>query len=406
MSAPDLTEQMVDEGETIEEDDLFVDSEGHSSDLQGSDDEQTSYGEEYDDDEVMEDVMGNTSLNAKRVEYPLPGPPPIDLDLETLKSFHDFLLSTRLTLPTPGTNMIETCYWQGRVVPLALSRHWLMSGLLAISEYHAVALEQDEAEAKPHRERARQFFAGFVAGREVASRHVCGSVRTSTHEEERRVGGQIMCVARCAHWALMKPMPNQGFTSFTFHLQNFLATLKFFSLVDRNGNDSTPEEIFARAGQIFRRRSQSGCADEGEDTIALLGRLDKLPSRMSDVFGRPGNVEDVMATLAAIATLVEHYSASFTIDPSVGSPNLVWHSMVSALLVHLANTLLIHSYVTGTVAQQSTRAIPQHGRPARTSRSRCSRILGLRAGCSCREMRILVSPRPGTQAHDRNRRAP
>jgi hypothetical protein len=318
---------MVDQEEASDEEDFVCSSEEQLSDSPESDYERASDVEE--DEEPKEDLMSRMLF---RPEYSSPQPPPIGFDFETIKSFHLFTVSTHLTLPSPGINFTES-YWQATVLPLALSRHWMMSGLLATAEYHKISLLHDQAEVKIHGERAMQFFAGFLAGRRDASLPVRGPTLTRENkDEERRVGGQMMCILRCAHWALMDPMPSQRFTLFTsfpFQLHNFLTALRSFSLVERNGNDGTPEEVFARAGQIFRRRSQSGAVEESEDTIGLLGRLDELPTRMSAVFGRPDDVKDVMATLAAIAALVEHYSASFTPDIDPPSPNSAWHSMVS-----------------------------------------------------------------------------
>jgi hypothetical protein len=52
---------------------------------------------------------------------------------------------------------------------------------------------------------------------------------------------------------------------------------------------------------------------------------------MSDVFGRPKEVKDVMATLTAIASLVEHYSATFQTENGDSSSTAVWHSMVRVI---------------------------------------------------------------------------
>jgi hypothetical protein len=318
---------MIDQEEATEEEDLVYSSEEQPSDSPESDYERATDVEE--DEEPKEDLMSRMLF---KPDYTSHRSPPIGFDFETIKSFHHFTVSTHLTLPSPGINSTES-YWQANFLPLALSRHWMMSGLLAIAEYHTIALDDDQAEVKTRGERAMQFFSGFLAGRREASLPVRAAALTLEEKDaERRVGGQIMCILRCAHWALINPMLGQVFTSFTsfpFQLRNFLTALRTFSLVERNGNDVTPEEVFARAGQIFRRRSQSGALEESEDTIGLLGRLDELPSRMSEVFGRPDNVKDVMATLAAIATLVEHYSASFTSDIDPPSPNCAWHSMVS-----------------------------------------------------------------------------
>ncbi|KAL5384974.1 hypothetical protein DPSP01_005075 [Paraphaeosphaeria sporulosa] len=323
--SPELTEQMLDQEEATEEEDPVGLSEEQLSDSPESDNEQASNIEGT--GAPKENLMSRMLLGP---EY-TPGTTPIGFDFEPIKSFHRFTSMLHLTLPSPGIDAMDG-YWRTTVLPLALSRHWMMSGLLAIAEYHTVAFADDQAEIKTHGERARQYFSGFQAGRREASLPVRGRVHSpEDKDEERRVGGQIMCVLRCADWALIELELSQRVTSFNsypFQLKNLLTNLRSFSLIERNGNVNTPEEVFARAGQIFRRRSQSGASEENEGTIALLKRLDELPSRMSEVFGRPNDIKDVMATLAAIATLVEHYSATFTPDTNLPSPNSVWHSMV------------------------------------------------------------------------------
>lgn len=303
-----------------------------SSDEQYSDSPESAHERSSDSGETggpKEDMISRMLL---RPEYAQGLTPPIGFDFESIKSFHKFTSSIHLTLPNPSTDSAES-YWRAKFLPLALSRHWIMSGLLAIAEYHMVALTNDQAEVKAHGERAMQFFSDFLTGRREASTPIRRGVPSSEDkDEERRVGGQAFCVLRCAQWALIEPVFTQqanSFPAYPFLLRNLLTVLRSFSLVERDGNVGTPEEVFARAGQIFRRRSQSGALEDDEDTVALLNRLDQLPSRMSDVFGRPNDLKDVMATLAAIATLVEHYSASFTPDTSPLSPNAVWHSMVS-----------------------------------------------------------------------------
>ena len=187
-------------------------------------------------------------------------------------------------------------------------------------------LTNDETLAEQHREQALSFFANLLAGREEASRRV-GVMYSPGKEEERRVGGQLVCILRCAQWALVtNPLLGKSFSSFPFKLRTFATALRSFTLVERNGSDGTPEEVFARASRIFKERQSEA---HNREAVSLLERLDRLPSRMSDVFGRPNEVKDVMATLTAIASLVEHYSASFDTRDGISNSTAVWHSMVS-----------------------------------------------------------------------------
>lgn len=257
------------------------------------------------------------------------GNPLLGLDLKTLQTFYNFLSMTISTLPNPSLEVPNQSYWEVTALPLAFSRDWLMSGILAIGEYHASCLQSDLVLAELHREQAMHFFTRFISGREEASRHVCGTSRFGDTEAERRVGGQMMCVLRCAHWTLMKPLQDQGLKSFPFQLQNFVTALRSFSLVDR-GSDRPPEEVFARASHIFKNRIALAGWVQNDSSLALLDRLDRLPSLMTDVFGRPDNIRDVMATLSAIASLIEHFSFACEMDPAlVQTWTAVWHSMVS-----------------------------------------------------------------------------
>ncbi|KAJ4292577.1 hypothetical protein N0V90_009240 [Kalmusia sp. IMI 367209] len=323
---PEAEDDVADQDDVTSEEELIEESEEQTSDTQESDNNELS-----DPDESDEEMEDTESANAASPNT-LGKPSPTSFDLETLKSFHKFLSTTRITLPSPSFEASNQCYWHTTVLALAFSRHWMMSGLLAMTEYHTLALTDDEVLREVHRERAVHFFAGFVAGREEASRHVCGAILTSEKEEERRVGGQMMCILRCAHWAFMEPMLGQGFTSFPFQLQNFLTALRSFSLAERSGSDGTADEIFARASQIFKNRVASAGLAQNDRSVALFDRLDRLPSLMTDVFGRPDNVRDVMATLSAIAILVEHYSFSSNAKSTeVSSSTAVWHSMVQWL---------------------------------------------------------------------------
>ena len=317
---------MEDQDENVEEEELSDDSEEQSSETRDSDDERTS--NTPDEDLRMDDANREISMQPNE-SGTLSSP---RFDLEVIKTFHHFLATTSHTLPTPHFEAQAECYWQTIVLPLALSRHWLMSGLLAISEYHASVLTHDEADAKACHQRALSFFANFVSGREEASRHVCGAVLTPEKEEERRVGGQLMCILRCAHWALTPdPMLGQSFTSYPFKLQNFVTALRSFSLLERTEQGSGAEAVSPRTSQTF---DAEDTYMQDEQAVALLRRLDALPSLISEVFSRPDSVRDVTTIRAAITSLTEHFSSIFEARSAKLLPTAVWYSMVSELLIN------------------------------------------------------------------------
>ena len=320
------------------------------------------------EDQALRKVIGrrNEDIEAEKsssASSQLLNNPLLGLDLKTLQTFYNFLSMTISTLPNPSLDVASQRYWELIALPLAFSRDWLMSGILAIGEYHASCLQSDLVLAELHREQAMHLFTRFISGREEASRITCGASRTGDTEAERRVGGQIMCVLRCAHWTSMKPLQDQVLKSVPFQLQNFVTALRSFSLVDRGGSDGPPEEVFARASHIFKNRMALAGWVQNDSSLALLDRLDRLPSLMTDVFGRPDNLRDVMATLSAIASLIEHFSFACEVDPtSVETWTAVWHSMVSLSRVGLALfcSLTLVRY-PGPVVREDARRLSYYG---------------------------------------------
>jgi hypothetical protein len=119
-----------------------------------------------------------------------------------------------------------------------------------------------------------------------------------------------------------------------------------FSLEEQPNETSSAlaEDVFARAGEVLRGRRGSLGGDIDDDvgggathtsrSTAMLDRLAKLPERMREVFGRPDAVRDVVATLGAIASLVEWYGVSLASETDdtgkLVSRTASWHSMVSS----------------------------------------------------------------------------
>jgi hypothetical protein len=100
-----------------------------------------------------------------------------------------------------------------------------------------------------------------------------------------------------------------------------------------NNDDDRQEESFTQVTRILKMRSSSnaesfGAFTSGNNTpSALLNRLCALPSRMAETFGKPESARDFLATLSAIAALVECSDTCFASE-EVGA---VWWGMATWL---------------------------------------------------------------------------
>ena len=258
---------------------------------------------------------------------------PVNLDMETLTYFHHFTTTTSLTLPDAEEHpRPATHYWQTDMVLEALQRRWLMCGLLAVSAYHLVALEYDKTVVQIHRERAAQFLSEFSIAWEQM-------VATGIDQETKKAGELMRCILRCAqHWALVEATPklDQGTTpesAAPSQLQSIMTTIRGFVVPDfalrpsgirSDDDDDRQVETFAQAKRILEVRSSS---DTGNIPSALLNRLRALPSRMAEAFGKPDSAQDVLATLSAIAALVECCETSFASDDT----RAAWRGMATWL---------------------------------------------------------------------------
>lgn len=120
-TAPSLAVQMTDPDEISDEEELLDESEETMS--EADDGEFASESDDGDEDDQMEDA--DDTLVPTAISP--------NLDLEALRIFHRFVSITIHTLPGPSFDAGMLCYWENTVLPLAFSRHWLMSGVLAIS---------------------------------------------------------------------------------------------------------------------------------------------------------------------------------------------------------------------------------------------------------------------------------
>lgn len=113
---------------------------------------------------------------------------------------------TSLTLPDAIKDLqFGKHHWQKHVVFLALRRHWLMCGLLAISTYYLAALTDDRILKQTHLERGQQFTSGLSTGLQQTTGRDSGQEAATIEEESKKIGQQINCLLRCAQWALIEP---------------------------------------------------------------------------------------------------------------------------------------------------------------------------------------------------------
>ncbi|PLB44473.1 hypothetical protein P170DRAFT_392749 [Aspergillus steynii IBT 23096] len=202
---------------------------------------------------------------------------PLDFDLDTLTYFHHFVTATSLMLPRPKGRGSVQGYWQTDFVRRALQDQWLMCGLLALSASHMASEIEDAAIARVHRDRSVHFFAAFSAEWDATS---------ETADLPGEIGSaarQIIGVLRCVHWGWSESIRDASNVSETTdlpQLQSILTTVRGFA-----DSDLTL------------------CVDKSPGITADC--LQTLPSRMADFFGKPDDVRDVLATLSAIAALVD-----------------------------------------------------------------------------------------------------
>jgi hypothetical protein len=257
---------------------------------------------EYDEEEhdvQMHEIPPLPSCAPTPLRTPFKSPP-FNIDLETMTYFHHYTSVTSLRLPCVNPAQRETSYWQTDFVLIALQTRWLMCGLLAIAAVHLAALASDKDGERKHRGHMVQLFSEFSVGWE-----------TSTEVDERTMiaSVQIRRILRCTQ---------------DFIIPDFV--LRSGGMMDDNAYGQ--EEDFSQARTIIHKTSSPGTSlPYGMTHSALLDRLGALPSRMTEVFGRPDSTRDVLVILAAIASLAECCSTEFSsIDADAA-----WRAMVSWL---------------------------------------------------------------------------
>lgn len=254
-------------------------------------------------------------------------PPSIlNFNLETFTYFHHFTTITILMLPP----FREYSYWQAEVVDLALQRRGLMCGLLAIAAYHLASLAHDRASMMLHQERGGQLFAEFDRASEELSSGTGHEMEYTSATSENvdeiiKAVRQTRCVLSLLRWPLAKLDLNQGVVTQepgdSFQLQSFLMILRSLAGVtprhDRQAESIAESKTILEAGVL----SHFGRPNEISD---ILHRLAELPYRIAEAVGKPDRIQDVFATMSAIADLVIYCDLTFRAD----DPRAAWHGMV------------------------------------------------------------------------------
>lgn len=241
----------------------------------------------------------------------------ISIDLQVLTYFHHFVSVTSFTLPVRSEQHPNV--WQTEIVPLALRQQWLMSGLLALSAYHIATLAEDAPLKRLHYARAVGFWNNFCA-----KRFRLDGTTVGEEENVEMAAQHISTFLRLARWA------SAEFLDEVFSFQSCITTLRSLAATGPilSSTGKGQEETFARAGAILESCPLLVVHSDNPRRDLLLNRLRVLPSRLSEIFGKPSEVQSVLATLSAIAALVVCCEASFASDER----DVAWRGIVLWLM--------------------------------------------------------------------------
>jgi hypothetical protein len=246
------------------------------------------------------------------------------IELGTLAYFYHYTTATSLTLPTTQQ---EPHFWQTKIVHLALKHEGLMCGLLAISACHLSLSTIDPGTQKEYCDRSRQFTSDFATGLDSSDHD-----STRGHEAVTilTAGKRLHCILQLASWSLditsasRLSTANQN-TPFAIH--SFITTLKNMAHLDLAHPPHTDQQaIFARA-KVILDTHHPHMPNRHPTHSLILERLRILPSQLSEVFGRPDHVQDVLATLSATAALAVSCETSYESNALQGIVG--WLSMVT-----------------------------------------------------------------------------
>ncbi|KAJ5525733.1 hypothetical protein N7494_012383 [Penicillium frequentans] len=250
------------------------------------------------------------------------------VNLETLTYFHHFITATELSLPGVDGSLSASQYWEREIIPLALQRRWMMCGILAISAYHLATLENEITARRNHCERATKFHSEFFAGFNMMTNYDMNVRATETFQKEIKAGKQIGSILKCTQWTLNGFSTSQETTQATANLSQLQSILRDIR------STVSPESATSSCIEQSRIEDSQGTLDkngplESEDSrTMLLNRIDMLPYRMAEIFGKPDHEQDAPTILLAIGTLFKCYISSLESDDLSGA----WQCMAAWLI--------------------------------------------------------------------------
>lgn len=228
------------------------------------------------------------------------------VDLDTLTYFHHFIITTCLTLPQVEDSPPASQYWGTYIVSLGLQQRWMMCGLLAISAYHSAVLKDETTAQQKHCERATVLRSKFLVGFNEMINNSSNVASTETLRQMRSAAIQVRGILSCARWTLTGFTANRenvlGPATSISWLQSLLCDVRDFASYQL-GNSFKFEQSTGSDLQISLGTNSPRAATAAP--TLLLNRLQVLPYRMAEIFGKPDDEQDAPAILLGIAALVQ-----------------------------------------------------------------------------------------------------
>lgn len=286
------------------------------------------------DSQLSDDESGNGREGSRLNATPSPAqstpnsePYPV-VDLEILAYFHHFITATKMSLPDAEGSLSASQYWEKEIIPLALQQRWIMCGLLAISAYHSATFEDEITARKDHRERATKFYSEFFVGFNMITHDDTNKMATEAFQKANRAAIQIRSILNCIQWTLndftMSRETTQGTANFS-QLRSILRDIRGTVALE----SAMPSCIEQNRGEGSQRAlNKNGSLENENSRTMLLNRIDMLPYRMAEIFGKPDHEQDAPAILLAIGTLSKCYTSSFESDDLSGA----WQCMAAWLI--------------------------------------------------------------------------
>ncbi|OQE34794.1 hypothetical protein PENCOP_c015G00262 [Penicillium coprophilum] len=241
----------------------------------------------------------------------LAGSSPV-VDLNTLTYFHHFTTTTCLTLPKIDDSVPASKYWGACIVSLALQQHWLMCGLLAVSAYHSATLEEEKTVQEKHYERAKNLHSEFFVGFNEIMNNTLNTFSSETFQETRTAAIEVRNIMSCARWLPTRPAANQevvlGSTTGLSQLQYLLCDIRDFASSEIGKSLEIEQSMSDDPQTSLGANSLQATATA---LVVLLNRLQMLPYRMAEIFGKPDHEQDAPAILLSIGALIRCCSSIY-----------------------------------------------------------------------------------------------